>query len=110
MANRSAGTNRQKSKCIRPGTELTREDAVRLIQTYVHHYNTVRLHSAIVYVTPHAMLAGRQAASMIAASAVLLLLGWIVLQQFRHGLVQGFHILFLVGTGVECLGCATCPY
>jgi putative transposase len=50
-----------KSECIRPGTPLTREDAVRLIQTYVHHYNTVRLHSAIGYVTPHDMLAGRQA-------------------------------------------------
>jgi len=24
-----------------------------LIQTYVDHYNTVRLHSAIGYVTPH---------------------------------------------------------
>jgi transposase InsO family protein len=50
-----------KSECIRPGTPLTREDAVRLIQTYVDHYNTVRLHSAIGYVTPHDMLAGRQA-------------------------------------------------
>jgi hypothetical protein len=51
-----------KSECIRPGTPLTREDALRLIQTYVEHYNTVRLHSAIGYVTPHDMLAGRQAA------------------------------------------------
>ena len=34
---------------------------MRLIQTYVDHYNTVRLHSAIGYVTPHDMLAGRQA-------------------------------------------------
>jgi len=50
-----------KSECIRPGTPLTREDAVRLIQTYVDHYNTVRLHSAIGYVTPHDILAGRQA-------------------------------------------------
>ena len=50
-----------KSECIRPGTPLTRGDAVRLIQTYVDHYNTVRLHSAIGYVTPHDMLAGRQA-------------------------------------------------
>jgi transposase InsO family protein len=30
-----------KSECIRPGTPLTREDALRLIQTYVEHYNTV---------------------------------------------------------------------
>jgi len=36
-------------------------DASRLIQIYVHHYNTVQLHSAIGHVTPHDMLAGRQA-------------------------------------------------
>jgi hypothetical protein len=39
---------------------LTLEDARRLIQTYVDHYNTVRLHSAIGYVTPQDRLAGRQ--------------------------------------------------
>ena len=50
-----------KTECIRPGTPLSREDAVRLIQTYIDHYNTVRLHSAIGYVTPQDMLAGRQA-------------------------------------------------
>ena len=50
-----------KAECIRPGTPLTMEDALRLIQTYVDHYNTVRLHSAIGYVTPQDMLAGRQA-------------------------------------------------
>jgi transposase InsO family protein len=50
-----------KTECIRPGTPLTREDAVRLIQNYVDHYNTVRLHSAIGYVTPQDMMAGRQA-------------------------------------------------
>ncbi len=49
-----------KSECIRPLTPLTSEDAYRLIQTYVDRYNTVRLHSAIGYVTPHDMLAGRQ--------------------------------------------------
>jgi putative transposase len=36
-----------KTECIRPGTPLTKEHARRLIQTYVHHYNTARLHSAI---------------------------------------------------------------
>jgi hypothetical protein len=40
---------------------LTLEDARRLIQIYVDHYNTVRLHSAIGYVTPQDRLAGRQA-------------------------------------------------
>jgi transposase InsO family protein len=49
-----------KSECIRPGTPLTPEDARRLIQHYVDRYNTVRLHSAIGFVTPADMLAGRQ--------------------------------------------------
>src|SRR5271167_1263947 len=35
--------------------------ARRLLQTYVDRYNTVRLHSAIGYVTPQDMLLGRQA-------------------------------------------------
>src|SRR5262245_53658989 len=50
-----------KSECIRPGTPLTPEDARRLIQQYVERYNTVRLHSAIGFVTPADMLAERQA-------------------------------------------------
>lgn len=49
-----------KSECIRPGTPLTQQDAERLIQQYVSHYNQVRLHSAIGYVAPADMLAGRQ--------------------------------------------------
>lgn len=49
-----------KAECIRPGTPLTPEDARRLIDRYVNHYNTVRLHSAIGFVTPADMLAGRQ--------------------------------------------------
>jgi putative transposase len=31
-----------KSECIRPGTPLSREDAARLIQTYVDHYHHAR--------------------------------------------------------------------
>jgi len=50
-----------KSECIRPLTPLTLEEARRLVQNYVDHYNRVRLHSAIGYVTPQDMLAGRQA-------------------------------------------------
>ena len=50
-----------KGECIRPLTPLTLEDARRLIQTYVEHYKTVRLHSAIAYVTPQDRLAGCQA-------------------------------------------------
>jgi len=50
-----------KSECIRPFTPLTLEDARRLVQSYVDYYNGVHLHSAIGYVTPQDMLAGRQA-------------------------------------------------
>jgi putative transposase len=50
-----------KQECIRPLTPLTVEDARRLIQLYVDHYNTIRLHSALGYVTPQDRLAGRQA-------------------------------------------------
>jgi putative transposase len=48
-----------KGECIRPGTPLTLEDARRLLTRYVEHYNTVRLHSAIGYVTPMDKLDGR---------------------------------------------------
>ncbi|MBF8273857.1 MAG: transposase IS3/IS911 family protein [Magnetococcales bacterium] len=48
-----------KSECIRPETPLTVDDARRVVQRYVEHYNTVRLHSAIGYVTPADRLAGR---------------------------------------------------
>ena len=37
------------------------EDARRLVEHYVTHYNTVRLHSAIGYVTPKDKLEGREA-------------------------------------------------
>lgn len=49
-----------KGECLRPGVPLAFEDARRLIGRYVEHYNTVRLHSAIGYVTPQDMLAGRR--------------------------------------------------
>ena len=49
-----------KSECIRPLTPLNQQDAERLIGKYVDHYNNERLHSAIGYVTPMDMMAGRQ--------------------------------------------------
>ncbi len=49
-----------KSECIRPGTPLSLEDARRLVSGYVEHYNTVRLHSAIGYITPQDKLDGRE--------------------------------------------------
>ena len=50
-----------KGECIRPGTPLSLEDAVRIVGRYVEHYNGVRLHSAIGYVAPADKLAGREA-------------------------------------------------
>jgi putative transposase len=49
-----------KSECIRPGTPLSLEDARRIVDRYVVHYNTVRLHSAIGYITPADKLAGKE--------------------------------------------------
>jgi putative transposase len=48
-----------KGDCIRTETPLSLEDAQRIVAKYVEHYNTVRLHSAIAYVTPKDMLEGR---------------------------------------------------
>src|SRR6202020_284116 len=49
-----------KEECIRPGTPLSLDDALRLVQAYVEHYNNVRLNSATGYVTPKDVLAGPQ--------------------------------------------------
>jgi transposase InsO family protein len=51
-----------KGDCIRTETPLCLEDAQRVVARYVEHYNTVRLHSAIGYVTPQAKLEGREKA------------------------------------------------
>ena len=50
-----------KGECIRPKTPLSLEDARRVVDDFVTHYNNVRLHAAIGYVTPKDMLEGRQA-------------------------------------------------
>lgn len=51
-----------KHEAIRPGTPLDLEDARRIVAEFVLDYNTVRLHSAIGYVTPQAKLEGRETA------------------------------------------------
>jgi putative transposase len=51
-----------KGECIRPGVPLCLEDAKRIVGLYVEEYNERRLHSALGYVTPKDMLAGRQQA------------------------------------------------
>jgi putative transposase len=48
-----------KGECLRVATPLTLEDARRLVAEFVTYYNTVRLHSAIAYITPADKLAGR---------------------------------------------------
>jgi len=49
-----------KSECIRPGIPLSLEDARRLVEGHVEHYNNVRLNSATGYIAPKDVLAGRQ--------------------------------------------------
>src|SRR5262249_41179730 len=51
-----------KGDCIRVQSPLSLEDARRIVADYVEHYNTVRLHSAIGYITPLAKLEGRERA------------------------------------------------
>ena len=48
-----------KGECIRVKTPLSLEDARRLVAEFVAYYNTVRLQSAIGYVTPADKLVGR---------------------------------------------------
>ena len=47
-----------KGECIRIQVPLSRDDAQRIVTDYVAHYNQVRLHSAIGYVTPNDRLLG----------------------------------------------------
>jgi transposase InsO family protein len=51
-----------KSRCLRPGTPLSLEDAKYLVSHFVEYYNTVRLHSAIGYITPKDKLEGKEKA------------------------------------------------
>lgn len=62
-----------KSDCLRPGTPLCVEDARRLVTNFVEHYNSVRLHSAIGYLTPVDKLSGKQKAIFAARDQKLLL-------------------------------------
>ena len=48
-----------KTECIRPGVPLSLDDARRMVEKYIVHYNNVRLHSAIGYVAPADKLGGR---------------------------------------------------
>jgi transposase InsO family protein len=48
-----------KVTAIRPKAPSSLEEARRVVEQFVTHYNTVRLHSAIGYLTPADMLAGK---------------------------------------------------
>jgi hypothetical protein len=48
-----------KSEAVRRQMPLSLDDAKRIVEGYIAHYNHVRLHSAIGYITPQAMLEGR---------------------------------------------------
>jgi putative transposase len=48
-----------KGECIRVFVPLALDDARRVVSDYVAHYNNVRLHSAIAYITPKDKLHGR---------------------------------------------------
>ena len=47
-----------KRECVRPAAIESIEEARRKVAAYVEHYNQVRLHSAIGYITPADKLAG----------------------------------------------------
>ena len=47
-------------RSTRSGTPLSLEDARRLVEDCVEHYNNVRPNSATGYITPKDMLTGRQ--------------------------------------------------
>jgi transposase InsO family protein len=50
-----------KRECIRPSCHASLDEARRRISSFVEHYNTVRLHSALGYITPADKLAGLDA-------------------------------------------------
>ena len=49
-----------KHDCVRQKTPLTLGEARCVVAEFVQHYNQVRLHSALGYVTPADKLAGRE--------------------------------------------------
>ena len=51
-----------KRECLRPRSPVSLADARNLVSRYVEDYNTVRLHSALGYITPIDQLEGRAAA------------------------------------------------
>ena len=48
-----------KSEAIRPASIASLEEAINVVTGFVEHYNAVRLHSALGYVAPNDVLAGK---------------------------------------------------
>ena len=42
----------RKRECVRPACPASLDEAQRRVAAYVEHYNHVRLHSALAYITP----------------------------------------------------------
>ena len=51
-----------KETTIRPKAPESLDEAIRVVTEFVEHYNNVRLHGALGYVTPADKLAGRETA------------------------------------------------
>ena len=49
-----------KQESIRPYCPVNLQDARRIVEEFVAHYNTKRLHSAIGYIAPQDKLLGRE--------------------------------------------------
>lgn len=60
-----------KGTCLREGSFANVEEVRRALEKFVAHYNEVRLHSAIGYVTPAEKLAGRELEIFAARDAKL---------------------------------------
>ena len=49
-----------KSTCIRPKAATTKDEMVKNVSEFIDHYNDIRLHSALGYVSPKSKLCGKE--------------------------------------------------
>ena len=49
-----------KQSCLRPRAPQSLEEARRMVESFVRHYNEERLHSALGYITPKDKLEGHE--------------------------------------------------
>jgi transposase-like protein len=77
-----------KRECIRPGVLLSLDDARRVVENYIRHYNHVRLNSAIGYIAPIDKLNGR-AEEIFRERDLKLELARQVRKEKRSGMIRG---------------------